>query len=51
LPARTWPVTELPPNITGISPEITAMVAGPPPLKGTCTRSMPARALSISITR
>ena len=34
-----------------ISPEMSAIVAGPPPLKGTCSMSMPARALSISMTR
>ena len=33
------------------SPAISAVVAGPPPLNGTCSRSIPARCFSISITR
>jgi hypothetical protein len=45
------PATELPPNMTLTSPPRMATVAGPPPLNGTCKRSMPARDFSISITR
>jgi hypothetical protein len=38
-------------NITDTSPAISAVRAGGPPLKGTCTMSIPARLLNISIAR
>ena len=51
LPALIWGFVDVPANIAAVSPATVAIVAGEPPLNGTCRRSMPARCFSISIDR